>query len=136
MLIFKRKYGKGRYGPGLSIHLLLIASFLLVTIKPVLSQTPILDRKVRFTEQTITVRELLSELSKAGGFSFSYGKDVPLDKRIHVTDKSQSIRTHLDEIFHGDSLEYIEKGKKILIVPNQQKTSKAVPQQTIKGRRC
>lgn len=134
MLIVKRKYGKGGNRPGLTIHLLLIASFLLLTIKPVLSQTPILDRKVRFTEQTTTVRVLLSELSEAGGFSFSYGKDVPLDKQIHVTDKSQSIRTHLDEIFHGDSLEYIEKGKKILIVPNQQKIKKAIPQQTIKGR--
>ncbi|MCK4746680.1 MAG: TonB-dependent receptor, partial [Bacteroidales bacterium] len=99
-----------------------------------ISQTPILDSKVRFTEQTTTVRELLSELSKAGGFSFSYGKEVPLDKQIRVTDKSQSIRAHLEEIFEGDSLKYVEKARKILILPDLPVIPKTLPNQTIKGR--
>jgi len=84
MLIVKRKYGKGGNRPCLTIHLLLIASFLLLTIKPVLSQTPILDRKVRFTKQTTTVSVLLSELSKAGGFSFSYGQNIPFKSIVEI----------------------------------------------------
>jgi hypothetical protein len=134
MFIEERIYGIRKNKLRLVIRLLMITSLFLLTIKPLLSQTPILDRKVSFTEQTTTVRELLSELSKAGGFTFSYGKEVPLDKQIHVTDKSQSIRTHLDEIFLGDSLSYIEKSKKILIVPSHQSTPKVIPQQIIKGR--
>ena len=43
----------------------------------IIAQTPILDSQVRFTEQTTTVQELLTELSKAGKFTFSYGKEVP-----------------------------------------------------------
>ncbi|MEN8227307.1 MAG: TonB-dependent receptor, partial [Bacteroidota bacterium] len=73
-------------------------------------------------------------LSKAGSFSFSYGKEVPLDKQIRVTDKSQSIREHLDEIFEGDSLKYIEKGRKVLIIQDRPPIPKAIPMQTIKGR--
>ena len=134
MSIAGRKYGIEKNGSGHAINLLLIVSLMMLTIKPLHSQSPILERKVRFTEQTTTVRELLSELSKAGGFSFSYGKDVPLDKQIHVTSESRSIRMHLDQFFLGDSLTYIEKGKKILIIPDQQKTPGTVPQQTIKGR--
>ena len=134
MLLEYRRYKNRELKPGLVIYFLMIAGLLLLTGKPLLCQTPILDSKVRIPEQTTTVRVLLTELSKAGGFSFSYGKDVPLNKQIHVTDKSQSIRTHLDEIFQGDSLSYIEKGKKILIVPNDQLTPKNIPQQTVKGR--
>jgi len=114
--------------------MLIAACHLLLDIQPLNAQTPILDSKVRFTEQTTTVKELLAELSKAGNFSFSYGKDVPLDKMIEVTSKSQSIRLHLDEIFNGDSLKYIEKGRKILIVPDQPETPKVIPKQTIRGR--
>ena len=98
------------------------------------AQTPILDRKVRIPEQTTTVRKLLEELSIAGGFSFSYGNDVPLEKQIRIVDKSQSIREHLEEIFRGDSLTYVEKGRKILIVPDKSGSRESNPNQTIKGR--
>jgi len=134
MSIEKSTYGIKKNKSRLVFRLLIITSLFILAINPVFSQTPILDRKVAFPEQTTTVRELLGELSKAGSFTFSYGKEVPLDKQVHVTEKSESIRTHLDEIFQGDSLSYIEKGKKILIVPSHQLTPKIVPQQTIKGR--
>lgn len=119
MFIQFQTYRNERREPEPCSLLLTIAGLLFITIQPIISQTSILNSKVRLTAQTTTVRELLTELSKTGGFTFSYGKDVPLDKQAGITKKSQSIRAHLDEIFEGDSLKYIEKGRKILIIPDQ-----------------
>ncbi len=98
------------------------------------SQSPILDREIQVAAQTVTVKKFLNEISFSGGFSFSYGKDVTLNKKVRISTAKQSIRQHLEHIFKGDSLEFIEKGNKILIVPVKPQPRKEAPKQTIKGR--
>jgi len=98
------------------------------------SQSPILEREIQFSEQTITVGKFLNELSNAGRFTFSYSQDVPLHKEVHIKPVRMSVRKHLDNIFTGDSLQYFEKGNKILIVPITSQPDKVILQQTIKGR--
>ena len=100
--------------------------------KPLYPQTSILDTEVSFTKQKVTVKEFLFALETMGGFTFSYGKDVPVSRTIELSGRKQSIREYLDEIFQGDSLKYIEKGNKILIVPSS--SPGKTPVQTVRGR--
>ena len=53
------------------------------------SQSPILDREIQIPEQTTTVKNLLNEISFSGGFSFSYGKNVPLNKKVNISTAKQ-----------------------------------------------
>jgi len=98
------------------------------------SQSPILSRVMQFPEETLTVRQFLNKMSNEGEFTFSFGQDVPLNKQVHIKAVRQSIKEHLDYIFSGDSLQYIEKGNKILIFPLTPPPEKVILKQTIKGR--
>jgi outer membrane receptor protein involved in Fe transport len=89
---------------------------------------------MQFPEQTITVSKFLNLLSSRGEFTFSYSQDIPVKKEVHIYPVMLSVRKHLDNIFSGDSLQYIEKGNKILIIPMPPKSDKIILQQTIKGR--
>jgi len=97
-------------------------------------QSPILDRGVSLTQQTTTVKLFLEELSRKGNFSFSYGKEVPLDRLVTTDTVNQSVRKHLENVFRHDPLMFIEKGNKVLIVPQQEPVSDELPNQTIRGR--
>ncbi len=108
--------------------------FFVVFLMPAQSQSRILDAEVRFVAHTSTIKELLTALGEAGGFTFSYGKEVPVHRRITVTDEKKTIREHLDSMFSGDSLDYVEKGNKILIVPASHVPSRSMPLQTVRGR--
>lgn len=113
---------------------ILTAVFLSILFLPAVSQSRILDAEVRFAAQTSTIKELLDALGKAGGFTFTYGKDVPADRSFTVSNEKKSIREHLDDMFAGDSLTYIERGKKLLIVPSSTVSPASKPRQTIRGR--
>jgi outer membrane receptor protein involved in Fe transport len=89
---------------------------------------------MQFPDETLTVRQFLNKMSNEGGFTFSFGQDVPLNKQVHIEPVRQSIKEHLDHVFSGDSLQYIEKGNKILIFPLPPQPEKVIPEQTIKGR--
>ena len=89
---------------------------------------------MQFPEETLTVRQFLNKMSNEGEFTFSFGQDVPLNKQVHIKAVRQSIKEHLDYIFSGDSLQYIEKGNKILIFPLTPPPEKVILKQTIKGR--
>jgi hypothetical protein len=111
-----------------------IALYSVVFLLPASSQSPILEAEVRFMEQTTTIKRLLEALGKEGGCTFSYGKDVPVERNVSVTDEKKSIRDHLDDMFVNDSLTYIERGNKILIVPISPQISATMPRQTVRGR--
>jgi hypothetical protein len=123
MKAFKIKYF-------LFIHVLFLAQSNMV---PIISQSPILEREVQLTERTTSVKEFLDALGSREGFYFTYGKEVPITKQIRVNPVKQSIKLHLEQVFKGDSLEFIEKGNKILIVP-ESSTARQIPMQTIRGR--
>lgn len=111
-----------------------ITFILAFIIQPVISQSRILDAEVRFSEQTTTIKRLLTELGQAGGFTFSYGTKIPVNRAFRVSGEKKTIREHLDDMFTGDSLTYIEKGNKVLIVPASSISHKPAPSQTVRGR--
>jgi len=112
----------------------ILSAFFFLFFQPGFSQSPILEKSLLFPEENTTIGKFLDELSKKGGFTFSYGKDVPLNKEIHINPVRLTLRKHLDNIFSGDSLQYIEKNNKVLIIPLQPKPEEQILKQTIKGR--
>jgi len=105
---------------------------LIMVSQPVWSQTSLLDSEVYFREQSVTIHFMLEAMEAAGAFTFSYGRDVPVEKTFHVQQGKRSIREYLDDMFKNDSLKYIEKGRKILIVPASH-VSTEIPKQTVRG---
>jgi len=105
---------------------------LIMVSQPVWSQTSLLDSEVYFREQSVTIHFMLEAMEAAGAFTFSYGRDVPVERTFHVQQGKRSIREYLDDMFKNDSLKYIEKGRKILIVPASH-VSTEIPKQTVRG---
>ncbi len=111
-----------------------IVFLLNMLFQPVWSQTKLLDGHISFAEQTASIKSLLSTMESIRGFTFSYGSEVPVDRIFHVDNEKRTIREHLNNIFQGDSLAFIEKGNKILIVPASSHVKKEAPRQTVRGR--
>ncbi len=105
---------------------------LIMLSQPVWSQPGLLDSEVYFREQTVTIHFMLEAMEAAGAFTFSYGRDVPVERKFHVQEGKRSVRDYLDDMFKNDSLQYIEKGRKILIVPVTGPTVEN-PRQTVRG---
>lgn len=110
-----------------------LALCMLVSIVPARSQTSILDSQVSFTEQTAPIYFFLAGIESAADITFSYGKEVPADRSFSMTTGKRSIREHLDAMFSVDSLDYIVRARKILIVPRTSSSQKTIPKQTIRG---
>jgi len=113
---------------------ILIFLLLVFLIPPLHAQSGILDTEVSIKSQTATIKQVLSTLETKGGFTFSYGKEVPVSRTVKLSGEKKSIREYLDEMFHGDSLRYIEKVNKVLILPSSSANSKQSPKQTVRGR--
>ncbi len=102
-----------------SIYSFCFALCLLALIKPAQSQSSLLDAQVSFAERSAPIHFFLSGIESAAAITFSYGKAVPVQRTYHMTAEKRSIREHLDAMFKNDSLDFIERGRKILIVTCQ-----------------
>jgi hypothetical protein len=111
-----------------------VALCLLLIVKPAAAQYTLLDAEVSFSAQTAPIHFFLSGIESAANVSFSYGKAVPVTRSFSMVAGKKSIREHLDDMFANDSLEYVERGRKILILPATNKAQKQIPKQTIRGR--
>jgi len=116
--------------PRISIGFFLLLAML---FQPAWSQTKLLDGQIGFADQTAPIKELLTIMESIRGFTFSYGSEVPVDRSYHVTAEQKSIREHLNNMFKDDSLAFIERGNKILIVPASSVSPKEHPSQTVRG---
>ena len=65
--------------------------------QPVWSQTSILDSEVYFREQTVTIHFMLNAMEAASAFTFSYGRDIPVERSYHVKEGKRSIGEYLEE---------------------------------------
>ena len=117
--------------PRISIGIVILLSSL---SQQALSQTKLLDGHISFAEQTAPNKSLLATMESIKGFSFSYGSEVPVDRNFHISNEKRTIREHLNNMFKNDSLAYIERGNKILIVPATTISKKEHPRQTVRGR--
>ena len=111
-----------------------IIILVVMPLPSVLSQTKLLDSRISFMEQTASIKSLLAIMESTNNFTFSYGSEVPVDRSFHMTSGNISIKEHLDNMFRGDSLAFIEKGNKILIVPASTVSNETHPGQTVRGR--
>ncbi len=102
--------------------------------QPAWAQIKLLDGHISFAEQTASIKSLLSTMESIKGFTFSYGSEVPVEQSFHVTSEKLTIREHLNDMFKNDSLAFIERGNKILIVPASSVVKKEKPHQTVRGR--
>jgi TonB-linked SusC/RagA family outer membrane protein len=96
----------------------IILIFLTVFAATMQGQSKILNKKVRIENREGTIGSLLDEISKKGGFVFSYSQDIPQEKLVRLKYNRQTVQQFLDEIFDGE-IYCIEFGKKILIRKKQ-----------------
>lgn len=97
------------------------------------AQISILEREIELPEQNTTVEIFLEVLGQKAECSFTYSNEIPLSKKVSLEAKKQTIQEYLNEIFKGDSLRYIEKSKKIIILPLDTRSSKNTKGQVIRG---
>jgi len=121
-----------RHGKIFTRRIFILSLILCTFLFSLKAQHNLLDKKVILPKKTLTVKHYLDELEKAGRFSFSYGNGLPLKKKVNTLSGEQSVQKHLNHIFRENRFKYIEKGKKILIIPDTTKQQK--PKQTIHGR--
>lgn len=97
-----------------------LISFLLFTGTPVLSQS-LLDREVNLSRNAGQINQLLKEIARKGKFSFTYTSQIQTQRMASVLNKSQTIRSHLQDIFRYDSIGIVEQNNKILLIPLEKK---------------
>jgi len=96
---------------------LLLSSIILLAFSAILSgQSDILNRKVEIENRMGTVGSLLDEISREGGFYFSYNQDINQDRKVSLRHKRQTVQQFLDEIFNG-TIYCVAYENKLLIKP-------------------
>jgi len=113
---------------------LLFCSFIFCFVLDSNSQTPLLEKVLELPEQHTTAKEILELLGKEGGFTFTYSDEILVNKEVTLKSKKQTVKEFLDDIFEDDSLKYIEKTRKIIIVPIEILKHQKTEKQNIKGR--
>jgi len=113
---------------------LLFCTIIFCFVSASYSQTSLLDKVLTLPEQNTTVEEFLKTLGKEAGCTFTHSDKIPLTKEVKLEPKKQTVKEFLDDIFEADSMKYIEKTKKIIIVPNETHNHQKTQKQTIKGR--
>lgn len=114
--------------------LLLLLCLIFAFQEIALGQDKLLEKQIFLQEQSISIEEALKQLSKAGEFTFSYSNDLPLKKIIHLNEGIKPVSNHLDNIFKGVLVEYIEKEGKILIVLGKKEIPNGDLKQIIVGK--
>ena len=76
-----------------------------------------MDKHISIDVKNQKVANVLSEISKKGGFHFSYnGKIIPKDSLVTVTANNQTVSQTLNHLF-GDKYEFEERNNYIIITP-------------------
>lgn len=98
------------------------------------AQNSLLEKKIEVLARITTVGTFMKILEKKGNFTFSYSGDIPVNNKVQILSKKQTIKQFLDEIFPGGMVNYIEKGNKIILVPKKSGSSKLKQKQIIIGK--
>ena len=87
------------------------------------SQT-LLDKEIRLNNLTGTTSNVLDQISKEGGFTFAYGNQIDINRKVSIEAGIGTVRTWLDKIFGLDKIEYVVNQNKIILrLKNKAKTT-------------
>lgn len=101
-------------------HLRCLSGALLIFSLQLTAQTNMLDQKVRLSQATATIQEVLAELTSVYRVTFSYSNDlVPLQQSVHVGTEEQPLRDVLDKLLKNTSIRYALIGGQIILQPEQ-----------------
>lgn len=93
---------------------LLLSQLLLLASILSFAQGPLLEQKVELSRDRGTIAVLLAEIGQSGGFTFSYGQDIPANKQVRLRESEYSVQTLLSELL-GSGYYFFEFKNKILI---------------------
>lgn len=91
-----------------------LALLLLAFSASLTGQSEILNRKVKIENKEGTIGSILDEISREGGFVFSYSQDIPRKKKVSVQYSRQTVQQYLNEIFK-EKIYCVTHGNKLLI---------------------
>ena len=77
-------------------------------------QSQLLEKEISLVTTTGTVQEILDQVSREGGLTFTYGNQIDVKKKITLQGGKQSIRSILDQLFLGQ-VEYIARQNRIVL---------------------
>ncbi|MFC2080949.1 TonB-dependent receptor domain-containing protein [Bacteroidota bacterium] len=117
----------------MQIRLYILTALLLMVGKFALAQEEVslLERKISLEKQTTTLGQALSLIGERAGFTFSYGNRIPVDHKVTIQAREETVQKILDDLFIEVPVDYIEKNDKILIVPKKGSSNVS---QTVRGR--
>jgi hypothetical protein len=81
------------------------------------AQKGILDSEVHLSRNTGEIDCLLREIARKGHFSFTYTSQIDAHRISSVSQKNQTVFNHLSDIFRYDSIQFLEREGKILLIP-------------------
>jgi hypothetical protein len=104
------------------LHIIIACFLLTSSIAQLHAQKTILDKEIKLSGCTGTIEFFLDEIRAEGKIEFSYTSRVPLYRIVSVSKARQTIQAHLTEIFLKDSIDFIIRNNKILLIAERKKS--------------
>jgi len=98
--------------------LILITLFSCFSIK---AQKSLLDKEIKLPTGRNSIENFLDEISEEAKIEFSYTSKVPVYRIVTLSKSKQTIRSHLTEILNPDSIRFVERNNKILLIAERQR---------------
>lgn len=107
----------------------LLACLLILYVLPAKAQSP--DTKLTVTLRNANLKEFIKVIENSTGYSFVYGEEIKIKRKISLSSKHEPLRKVLDRAFAGEGITYQFSGRYILL---QKKKEKPAPSKfTISG---
>ncbi|MBN2275053.1 MAG: carboxypeptidase-like regulatory domain-containing protein, partial [Bacteroidales bacterium] len=80
------------------------------------AQKSVLDKEIKLSNRTGTIENFLDEISDKARIEFSYTSKVPVYRAASISKSKQTVSSHLTEILQPDSIKFIVRHNKILLI--------------------
>ena len=89
--------------------------------------------KLRMSIRNATLEQFINRLENATGYSFVYGQDVRLAKRISMEVKDETLGELLQRAFFDQPVNFSFSGKHVLLTPRELPRKRDLQRFTISG---
>ncbi len=83
---------------------------------PLYAQKSMLDKEIKLSGCRNSIENFLDEISEEARIEFSYTSKVPVYRMATISKPRQTIRSHLSEILDPDSIRFLVRNNKILLI--------------------